>query len=286
MNIMSALQEQKKFNNSEKLLADYILEKKEKVLEQSIQQLSEETFTSTSTIFRLCQKIGLKGFKDFKIRLAAELQINYNNISNINPDFPFNKGDAYGELPKKVLELFTESLQKTYAAIDKKRLEEAVAIILEAKKVGIFAHGDTFLPALNFQNKMMKISHSVQIATLPGEDRHLATNFGEEDCAIVLSYSGESKDTYVITKILKQNKTKLIVVSAYPESHIARLAQLVLTVAKNESQSVKLSTFSSQIAIDYMLNILYACIFMSNYEVNQSKRVASEMMFLNTRFEK
>ncbi|MFD2388236.1 MurR/RpiR family transcriptional regulator [Enterococcus rivorum] len=283
---MSALEEKKNFNDSEQLLADYILVKKEKVLEQSIQQLSEETFTSTSTIFRLCQKIGLKGFKDFKIRLAAELQMNYNKITNINPDFPFNEGDTYGEIPKKVLELFTDSLKNTYTIIDKQQVEKAVAMILGAKKIGIFAYGDTFLPALNFQNKMMKINTNVQIGTLPGENRHLATNFTKEDCAIVLSYSGESKDNYMIANILRQNQTKIIVISAYPDSHIAKLASLVLPVAKNESKSVKLSTFSSQIAIDYMLNVLYACIFMSNYEVNQNKRVASEMLFLNTRFEK
>lgn len=285
MQILSALAQQDNFNESEKMLAQYILSQPEEILHQSIQSISKATFTSTSTIFRLCRKIGLKGFKDFKIRLAAELQMKYNDISNINPDFPFTEDDSYSEITKKVHELFKESLNQTYALTQAEKTEAAVNMLLNAERIGIFAYGDTFLPALNFQNKMMKIEHSVQIAWLPGEDQHLATNLGPKDCGIVLSYSGESKNNYFITRLLKKNRANILVISAHPDSHIAKLANLVLQIPKSESQTVKLSTFSSQPAIDYMLNTLYACIFVANYEKNQQKRINSETLFLNNRFD-
>ena len=157
-------------------------------------------------------------------------------------------------------------------------------LLLQADKIGVFAYGDTYLPALNFQNKLMKIDRSVHMAALPGENRHLTTNFRQGDCAIVISYSGESKNNYYITQLLKQNGATIIVITGNPSSHIASLGDLILPVAKSESQSVKLSTFSSQTAIDYVLNTLYGCLFVSNYDKNQSKRIASETLFLDERF--
>lgn len=77
MMILTALQKQIGFNDSERALADYILNNREKVLDYSIQSLSQNTFTSTSTIVRFCRKIGLKGYKDFKIKWSAELQKEY-----------------------------------------------------------------------------------------------------------------------------------------------------------------------------------------------------------------
>lgn len=284
MSLLTDLKHKEQFNASEKAVAQYIITNKEEVLNLSVQALSELTYTSPSTVVRLCRKIGLKGFKDFKIKWSAELQKEYNAISNVDPDFPFTDDDSYGEIQKKILELFTDSLNRTSQLLSPDKLERAVELLLQADKIGVFAYGDTYLPALNFQNKLMKIDRSVHMAALPGENRHLATNFRQDDCAIVISYSGESKNNYYITQLLKQNGATIIVITGSPSSHIASLGDLSLPVAKSESQSVKLSTFSSQTAIDYVLNTLYGCLFVSNYDKNQSKRIASETLFLDERF--
>lgn len=284
MSLLTDLKHNEQFNASEKAVAQYIITNKEEVLNLSIQALSELTYTSPSTVVRLCRKIGLKGFKDFKIKWSAELQKEYNAISNVDPDFPFTDDDSYGEIQKKILELFTDSLNQTSQLLSPDKLERAVELLLQADKIGVFAYGDTYLPALNFQNKLMKIDRSVHMAALPGENRHLTTNFRQGDCAIVISYSGESKNNYYITQLLKQNGATIIVITGNPSSHIASLGDLILPVAKSESQSVKLSTFSSQTAIDYVLNTLYGCLFVSNYDKNQSKRIASETLLLDERF--
>ncbi len=72
MSLLAELQNTAHFNASEETVAQYILTNREQVLEMSIQTLSEHTYTSPSTIVRLCRKMGLKGFKDFKINRAGE----------------------------------------------------------------------------------------------------------------------------------------------------------------------------------------------------------------------
>ncbi|MEG0256651.1 MAG: MurR/RpiR family transcriptional regulator [Vagococcus sp.] len=284
MDIILALNKQENFNDTEKFIADYMLKQPQDILEKSVQEIANATFSSTSSIVRLCRKIGLKGFSDFKIQLSAQLQIKPTDILTVNPNFPFSENDTYEDVSKKIKGLYIDSVNQTATLYTNDLLEQAVIYLLSARNIGIFAYGDTTVAALNFQNKMMKIGYNIQMANLPGENRHLATNFSEKDCAILVSYSGESKNNYRIAQLLKENQTKLIVVTAYPNSHIGKMADCLLPIAVSESQTIKLSTFSSQIGLDYVLNSLFSCLYVANYETNQEKRLASEELFLHDRF--
>ena len=284
MSILKNLNDQLCFNSSEKEIANYILKNKEKILEMSIQELALNTYSSTSTIVRLCRKIGLKGYKNFKIKLSAELQKKYENISNVDANFPFTDDDSYMEISKKIFELTNESLAQTYQLLSSEILEEAVQMLLKAKRVGIFANGDTFIKALGFQNRMMKINTNIILSPIPNESQQLALTFNKEDCAIVISYSGENKDTLRISEILKDNACQIITISANPQSHISNISDLVLPLPRKESQSIKFSTFASQVAIEYVLNILYSCWFVADYDKNQKTRIKAETMLLDTRY--
>lgn len=283
MNIIKKLEEHHGFNQSEIALSDYILKNREKVLEMSIQELAQKTYSSTSTIVRLCQKIGLKGYQHFKITLSANLQKDYDNIGDINADFPFTNKDSYMEIFKKMLELSSESLVQTYELLSVNQVEEAVKMILQAERVGLFAAGDNYIAALSFHNRMMKINKNIIISTLPYEDRQLALTFGPNDCAIVMSYSGENKDMILLTKILHANKVKIISICAEEKSHVSEISDVLLPVYKKEDKSIKFSTFSSQISIEYTLNILFSCLFVADFEKNEKLRIKSETYFLNAR---
>ena len=284
MDIILALNKQENFNTTEIFIANYILKNPKNALTTSVQELANATFSSTSSIVRLCRKIGLKGFADFKIQLSAQLQVKPKELIEVDPSFPFSDNDTNADILNKLKALYTDFINQTSFLYTNELLEQAVSSIIDANKIGIFSYGDTTVPALNFQNKMMKIGFHILMPNLPGENRHLANNFSDDDCVLILSYSGESKNSYRIAKILKNRQVKLIVVTAYPESHIGKLADLILPVSVSENQTIKLSTFSSQIGIEYVLNSLFSCIFVSNYDTHMKKRIESEEDFLNDRF--
>ncbi|WP_338214092.1 MurR/RpiR family transcriptional regulator [Companilactobacillus muriivasis] len=284
MTIIYQLTKADKFNGSEKQLADYILKNKESVINQSIQSLATATFSSTSTIVRLCRKIGLKGYKDFKIKLSAELQQHYNDISAVNPDFPFTEDDSNKEIAQKLLELMQTSLKQTSELLTNDLLEHAVRDIFQSQKLGIFAYGDTYISALSFQNKLMKINLNANLPNLTEESKFMAANYSKNDCAILISYSGQSKNTYQLAQILRLNGVKIITITSDKDSKIAKLSDIVVPVANTESNTVKISPFASQVGIEYVLNTLYSCLFVANYDENQRHRLASEKLFADSRF--
>lgn len=286
MNIIEALTHKEIFSMNEQTVADYILVKKEKILDMSVQEISKETYTSTSAIIRLCRKVGLDGFKDFKIKFAAELQRHANEASDIDSNFPFKENDTLLDISSKMEKLTQSASRDTYEAIlnSRKDFENAISLILKSKQIALFGIGDSYLRALDFQNKLMKINRNVLLTTVHGEQNQMAVSLHRNDCAILLSYSGQTKMTYETAIYLKRNGIPMITITSNPQSRIAKLSQIVLTIPDKESINVKITPLYSQLCIEYYLNVLYAYIFVLDYDENLQNRIKTETIMVDTRF--
>ena len=69
MNLFINLKENKDLSKNERILANYILKHPEDVLKMSSKDLGKVCFVSTATVYRLCDKLGLLGFSDLKIKI-------------------------------------------------------------------------------------------------------------------------------------------------------------------------------------------------------------------------
>lgn len=289
MDIRGQLMHKENFSDSEKNLADYILANKEEVLDMSVQKLSKATYTSTSTIVRLCQKMGIKGFADFKIRFAAELQKSGRTSpeqTEIDLDFPVDKNDSFFEISQKLHSLMEDTLQDVYQKASVNSFKKALELISRADRTAIFTGGDNYMPALAFQNRMMKINKLITIVPVPYENEQLAIRLGRKDCAIVISYSGASDFLDRTMKHLKQNRVPIVCITARPKSKIGRVSDVILLNTDKESDSVKYSTFASQLGTEYILNTLYLYHFVMDHEANAKMRTESEEQFLDGRSQK
>lgn len=284
MNIKESLTKQDKFSDSEKELANFILKKKEKILQMSVQEISERTYTSTSAVVRLCRKIGLKGFKDFKIRYSAELQQEYNNLTEINANFPFDEDDTISEISAKLLTLTKISLDETSKIFSAEAVEKTVSYILNSKNTAVIAVGDSYIRAIDFQNKMMKIGKHIILSHIPLEDGQMAQVLDSSDCVIFVTYSGQTKYLVPYAQILSRNLVTIITITSNPDSVIGRLSDIVLQIPNKESKSIKITTFYSQACIEYYLNIIYSYFFVLNFDKNLKRRTDSEITFLDTRY--
>ncbi len=76
MTILDKLKNNKNFTDTEKQVVNYLLNHFDQIDSITINQLAKETYTSHSTIIRVCQKLSLKGFRDLKMRLIQEREAN------------------------------------------------------------------------------------------------------------------------------------------------------------------------------------------------------------------
>lgn len=284
MNLQKALTTRKDLSVSEKNLADYILKHRQQVLSLSVQALAKAAFVSPSTVVRLCQKLGLNGYAQFKIQLASDLQKGQDLPTLVNPDFPMAENDSFFEISRNLLDLEQQTLQMTYQSLNAAAYQKAAGLLEKADRIALFAIGDSFLDALSFQNRMMKLSKSIQFTPLPGEQSILARTLNEKDAAILISYSGLSERLESIFASLLENNVKMIVVTSNSNSPLSSEASVILDLPQTESSGFKLSTFAARFSIQYVLNLLYLVYFNLHYEENTQLRLKSEAAFQNHRY--
>ncbi|MFS0856109.1 MurR/RpiR family transcriptional regulator [Paenibacillus taichungensis] len=268
MKILTQLTDMNHFTPNEKSIASYILTHKELMLHLNIQELAKATYTSHSAINRLTHKLGLSGFKEFSIKLAREFQQDAQNISNIDPNYPFALGESSLQVAKDIAELMKETIEKNFAFMDEASLTEAAHLLDQAKRIFIYALGDSQIRAKSFQNKLIKINKYVVITTELSEWAYHTINLTPQDCAIFLTYHEKSPIFLKAAQHFSREKIPFITITANHQSELAKMSTICIQVPNDETKHAKIGTFSSQIAFDYVLNVIYSCIFQIDYAKN------------------
>lgn len=273
---MTQLEFELEFSQSEKQIAKYILNHGEEVLNMSVKELAHHTYTSPATIVRLCKKIGLEGYNDFKIKYSAELQYDLHHTDRIDVNFPFLKDDSYPMICHKLSSLYQEVIADTIKLIDFQQLEHIVDLLYTHQWIDIYGSGNSLLAAMSFQHKMMRIARDVNLKILHGEQIFQSYNSDASRIAMIISYSGETNENIQIAQTLKEKHTPLIVLTSIGDNRLSHYADYILNIGSREKIFTKIAPFASQISIEYLFNIIFSCIFQKDYEQNIQTKISHD----------
>lgn len=250
---------------TEEAIISYILNNTESVSKMSIYNLAEETYTSPSSIIRLCKKNGFEGYKSFLKSLVYELAVRNNykskEISNVT------RNDKMSEIIYKVSHKNILSLEETSDLQDVELLERCVDSILKCEKLIFFGIGASLIVAKDAQLKFTRINKMAYVS----EDWHtqllMAKNMSEKDLAIVISYSGKTKEMISCVNEAKVAGAQVISITKYSDSPIVKLADLNLYVAANE-YDFRSGAMASRIAQLNLIDIIFTAYVNKQYEIS------------------
>lgn len=169
MSVLKKLEIGNHFSASEKVIAQYILNNTEEVLNLSTVKLAQKTYTSPATIVRLCQKLNYKGYNDFKMDLATNLQYVLSHRENINANFPFDKNINISHISNTIVKLYKESIDETMHILDQEQLRKSILLLDKADVIDIYGVSGPLRMASDFQYKMFRIGKRVNIAPMVNE---------------------------------------------------------------------------------------------------------------------
>ncbi|GEK88653.1 MurR/RpiR family transcriptional regulator [Alkalibacterium putridalgicola] len=248
---------------TEVAIIDYILKNAEETSRMTIYDLAEKTFSSPSTIIRLCKKTGYKGYKDFLKDLIYEQAVRSNYKKKHIAEL--TKTDEIEEIINKVTHKNILSLEETEKLIDTETIKTCVQKLFECEKLTIFGMGASLIVAKDAQLKFTRINKMSYVS----EDWHtqllMAKNMSEKDVALVISYSGQTEEMITCTEVAKENGATIISITKTDESPINRLADYAIYVASNEF-SFRSGAMSSRIAQLNIIDILFTSYINKMYE--------------------
>lgn len=270
------LQEQMKqdiFSYNERIIIDFILEKQEKIKDYSTKMIGDETYTAPSTIIRIAHKLGFQGWSDLKEAYLDEVIYLNNHFQEIDPNYPFTNQDTMMQIAHKITQLHIESAKDTASLIHHDTLQKAIQILRKANVVKVFAIANLNFIGEEFVFKLNRIHKKAYIEPVQDNQFQDAIMTTSDECAICLSYSGETPTLLKTANFLKENKVPIIAITSFGKNSLSDLATVTLNVSTREKSFSKIAGFTSLESMNIVLNILYSCLFSLNYQVNLDYKI-------------
>lgn len=242
-------------------IASYILNNKDAVTKLKIQELADILFISKSAIHRFVKKIGFNGFNDLKVSIAKENADLLENNSYINVNYPFQAKDNPRQIAFKLLELYEKAIKDTFEYVDLDQIKAVSQLIDSADVIDVYTHAHNSNIAENFQDKMLTIGRSVNCPSIFYNQRLTVLASDQKHVAIILSYSGKATFILPIVKKLYEKGVKVIQIGKAGSNYYSQYVTYHLSISDSENNRDRMSQFSSHIAMQYIMDVLYGCIY-------------------------
>lgn len=274
MNLFINLKENKELSKNERILADYILKHPEDVLKMSSKDLGKECFVSTATVYRLCDKLGLSGFSDLKIKITSSLDDYRKSNEDFNFDFPVNQFQTHYEIIQKIKEDYEQTLNLTANLFSLDQLRLIASAMKKAQIIDVYTSAGNINFALNFQFQMQEIGIQVNVPVDEYQQRLIAASSNENHLAIIITFGGRGILSDILPRILHKVKTPIVLISSYDYTFKDLDPDYQLYISPYENHYKKISSFSTRLSILYILDVLYTCYFKLDYQENIEKKLA------------
>ncbi|WP_303840373.1 MurR/RpiR family transcriptional regulator [Selenomonas ruminantium] len=263
MRLLKAMQEGERFSSTEETIVEYILSHPAQIAEMTTRELAEKTYTSPAAIFRLCQKLGLKGYNEFKIKFTSEINRTLPCGAHIMRR-PITDKDSTSDIVRKLAQLEIEAIEETKNEMDLTQMERIAELLDKADIIDIYAYDQNFslaqMAVYNFlQVKKTAAAHnslnSQLSAALIADKHHLA---------IIISRSGLNQRLIRTARILKKQGIKTILLSVNRETKLACLCDEFLYVA-NTLDYLDLGGNIFSVGVRYYFDVLVSLLLSRHF---------------------
>lgn len=253
----------------ERGVADYIIANKPSLKNMSIQTLAKANNVSTTTILRLCHKLGYQGFSDLKIDLiTASGSSRPDNVlqEDINLD------DSIETVNGKIQQIEKSSIDETHAMMNTEQLAKANKLIRNSNKVVIYGAGSSGLVGKELEYQLIKIKKDVSCHLDYSIQFSIVNTLDQHDLLIIISHSGENQDGVKLLTLAQQLGVPSIAITKMGQSRISGLADVLLHTISTESVS-RLIPIRSKMSQLSVINMLVTNLFIQQYDERLLKQI-------------
>lgn len=213
--------------NSERRIADFVLQNVDKVQFMSITELANASKVADATVTRFCRRLNLPGFASFKLEVAKSFTATDGQRGEAANGSAQSRGRSTGLWVQQAIE---ETVQKT----DEAAISAAVSHIEKAEKVLCLGSGGGYISAMQMTHIFSDICDKFKTFGDSHMQYREIASMSPEDLLIVLSYSGATKSGVKLLEQAKERGIHTILITHFSRSPAAKHADIVLQSGYNE----------------------------------------------------
>lgn len=233
---------------AERKVADFVLAQHAQVQFMSITQLADECGAAEATISRFCRSLHLKGFNAFKIELARHSASLTKHLEDTT--------DTVTGRSQEVARLAHDAVQQTIRLIEPEQVMQAVELIEKAPRVICLGSGGSMIMASECAHLFSTVSGKFQAISDYHMQMTAVATMGKDDVMILFSYSGATTNGLQLLELAKSRGIHTVLVTRFPKSPAASLAEVVLRCGSNEGP-FQSGSVPARIALLIVVDVLF-----------------------------
>ena len=263
--LLVKMRQVKDLSPSERHIVDYIFSNIQDVSNMGIVELGDKTFTSTTTVKRLCHKLGIDSYTDFRLALSSEIA-GYMRLSILEgAQSPIERYDTVFDIINKVSDQNAKSIIDTSSLNSPDTLSEIIGLMGAAKQIDFYGVGPSNVVAVDAQIKCMRLGIP---STAYGDRVSMiinARNSHEGTLAFLISYTGKTDDIIEVANQLEVNNVTTVSLTSLRDCRLSEVCTFQLYVQASESWD-RLGGMSSRISTLNLIDILFTALINTDYE--------------------
>ncbi len=226
----------------------------------TISELAVQARTSETTVLRFCKRLGLPGYPQLRLALAAE---SAQPRALVAAATDINEDDSIDDIISKVAFADASAVEETAHQLDRNALSTAAEAIAAASRVDIYGIGASAIVGTDAQQKL----HRIGVIAFSWNDPHLALTSAAllraGDVAIGISHSGTTRETIESLSKARSQGATTVAITNFPLSRLVDSADVVLTTAARETP-LRSGATASRIAALTIIDCLYIAVAQRN----------------------
>lgn len=219
---------------AEQRVAHVVLEDPAGVARRSITEVAEAAGTSETTVTRFCKAVGVSGYPELRITLAADTARTAARTDRMMGG-DIDPSDDLAQVVGKVAFADARAVEETAEQLDVDVLSRVVEVIARAPRVDVYGVGASAFVALDLQQKL----HRIGRVCFAWSDTHVmltsAAVLRPGDVALGVSHTGATADTIEALREARDRGAATVALTNFPRSPITEIADYVLTTAARET---------------------------------------------------
>lgn len=252
---------------AEKKVADYIIIHQKDAQYLSISELADASGVAEATISRFVKRLNYKNYNAFRLALAnTTAPRGANPLSGeVLPD------DSIADMCQKVFSADLAAMEETLSLIRPEAIAAAGELLANADKVLCMGQGGSMIMAQEAAHLFSTAFGTYFAVTDSHTQAVTAALLGPRDVVLYFSYSGSTRDLVEAAGILRRSGAKLILVTRFPRSPGAALADVVLQCGANETP-IQQGSVAARVAMMFVLDLLFSEVCRKDLESCRHRR--------------
>ncbi|MBP1853006.1 MurR/RpiR family transcriptional regulator [Rhizobium halophytocola] len=225
MDIITKIQDQKpKFSQSERRIADILLNEFDFAVNASIIELAERAEVSPPTVTRFCRRLGCQNFADFKVSLAKTVYVGLRYLK------PEPTSTAPADVATDVITTAQNALLQIHHSLGIERIEAAATALAAADMIYAFGSGgNSSMIADELQNRLFRLGSRITSCNDHAMQLMLTASARGSDVLIGSSFSGRNQELVRCFQLASESGITTIALTQ-SDSPVAQAADILVAV--------------------------------------------------------